>query len=108
MEIKYNFGNYSQKEAYQKIDSFLDKLVEEHSDLVYHPQKKWNKEKDKMDFSFESKGFYLSGNIKLEEGRLVLEGKLPWVAKLYSGKIEEMINKNLDELFVKRSGDYFG
>jgi hypothetical protein len=103
MEIKYNFGNYSQEEAYQKIDNFLDGLVSQYSDMIANPSKKWNPEKNKMDFGFEAKGVGIIGNIKLLEGKLILDGKVPWiVAKLYGGKIEKMINENLDELFVKK------
>jgi hypothetical protein len=102
MEIKYNLGNYSQEEAYQKIDSFLDGLVEKHSDLISNPQKEWNNEKDKMEFGFEAKGYNIEGTINILEDKLVLNGKLPWVARMFSGKIEEIINKQLDELFVKK------
>lgn len=108
MEINYYLGNYCKGEAYQKIDNFLDGLVNEHKDMISNPQKKWNESKDKMNFSFEAKGFNISGNIKLEKDKLVLDGKLPWAAKLISGKIEKMITKNLDSLFKKKSGDYFG
>jgi hypothetical protein len=99
MEIKYNLGNYSQEEAYEKIDVFLDGLVKQHADLVSNPQKKWNPEKNKMDFGFEAKGYNITGNIKLQGKELILDGKLPWVAKMFSGKIEDMVTKQLDALF---------
>jgi hypothetical protein len=102
MEIKYNFGNYSQKEAYQKIDSFLEGLVKEHSDLVYNPQKEWNKNKDQMNFSFEAKGFNIKGDIKIQDKELILTGKLPFLARMFSDTIEKVIYKNLDNLFVKK------
>ena len=108
MQIKYNLGKYSQEEAYQKIDTFLDGLVSQYSDMISNPSKTWNESKDKMDFSFEAKRYNITGNIKLQEGQLVLDGKLPFAARLFSGKIEGIINKQLDELFVKKSGDYFG
>ncbi len=109
MLIKYNLGNYSQEEAYQKIDSFLDGLVKEHSNLVSNPQKEWNASKDKMNFSFEAKGYNINGDIIIQGKELVLNGKLPLVARMFSGKIERMINENLDNLFNKKtSGDYFG
>ena len=57
MEIEYNLGNYSQEEAYQKIDAFLDGLVRQYSDMISNPQKSWNESKDKMNFAFEAKGF---------------------------------------------------
>ncbi|MGY4884029.1 MAG: polyhydroxyalkanoic acid system family protein [Nanobdellota archaeon] len=102
MEIKYNLGNYSQEEAYQKIDTFLDGLVNQYSDLVSNPSKTWNTSKDKMNFGFEAKGYNISGDINLRKGELVLNGKLPWVAKMFSGKIEEMVLKQLGELFPNK------
>jgi hypothetical protein len=99
MEIKYNLGNYSQAEAYKKIDTFLDGLVKEHSDIVSNPNKKWNPEKNRMDFEFEAKGYNISGNIKLQGKELILDGKLPWAVKMFSGKIEKMVVTQLDKLF---------
>jgi hypothetical protein len=34
MQIIYSFGNYSQEQAYEKIDSFLDGLVSQYSDMI--------------------------------------------------------------------------
>ena len=103
MKIEYNIPNYTKAEAYIIIDDFLNNLVSEHSDLVSNPSKTWNASKDKMDFEFEAKGINVSGDIKLLEGKLVLNGDLPWlVERLYGGKIETMIKENLDTLFVKK------
>lgn len=52
-----------------------------------------------MDFNFEAKGFNINGDITLKERELILNGKLPFAARLFSGKIEKMINEKLDELF---------
>jgi hypothetical protein len=101
MEIKYNLGNYSQKEAYEKVNILLDDLVKKHSNLISNPVKNWNSFKDKMDFGFEAHGYNISGDIKLQGKELIFYGKLPWALRLSSGKIEEIITKQLDELFPK-------
>lgn len=99
MRIKYNLKGYSPREAYEKIDKFLDGLVKEHRNLISNPQKKWNDERNKMDFSFEVMGSNIKGDIKLQGKELILNGKLPFLARIYSGRIEDIIKKQLEELF---------
>ena len=101
MEIKYPLGNYNKEDAYQKIDSFLDGLVNQYQKMIANPQKKWNESKDVMDFGFTAKGFNISGDIKINNNHLILNGKLPFAASFFKGTIERMITEKLDELFVK-------
>jgi len=51
-----------------------------------------------MDFSLYARGFDISGKIQLYDNLIVLEGNLPFLAKLYQGKIESMIRQKLKEL----------
>jgi hypothetical protein len=100
MEIKYDISKYTQKQAYEKIDNFLDSLVIQHSEMISDPVKNWNDEKDKMEFRFKVKGFNIEGIINILDDKLVLNGKLPFVARLYSEKIESIIKEQLEELFL--------
>jgi len=102
MEIKYNLKNYSQCEAYNKIDLFLDGLVSQYKNMISNPKKKWNDEKDYMDFGFEAMGFNIKGDIKLQGKELILNGRLPLLARVYSGRIEKIIKGKLEELLPKR------
>jgi hypothetical protein len=99
MEIKYPLNNYTKEDAYHLIDGFLDSLVNQYSDMISNPEKEWNKQKDKMNFGFEAKGFNISGDIRLQEKELILNGKLPFAARLFSGKIEKIVKGKLEELF---------
>lgn len=101
MEIKYNLSPYNKTDAYYLIDTFLDSLQKEHADSITDSSKTWNDKKDVMEFGFTAQGFNITGNIKINEDNLVLNGKLPFAARLFSGKIERIINEKLDELFVK-------
>ena len=98
MDIKYNYF-CSNQIAYEKIDGFLDNLTSQYSDMVSNPIKKWNDSKDRMDFSFEVKGFKVDGNIQLYKGKLFLDGKLPLLARPFSGKIENTSKSELEKLF---------
>lgn len=100
MQIKHKH-NLSKGEAYQKIDTFLDGLQEEYSSEISNPNKSWNSDYDRMDFSFKARGFKLNGVVCLVDGMVILEGKLPWLARAYSSKIEEVIIGQLDDLLSK-------
>jgi hypothetical protein len=99
MRIEYPISNYTKAEAYTKIDTFLDNLVKEHSGHISDPEKKWNGNKDIMDFSFKAMSFKTSGNIKLLDGKVVLDGSLPFLARAISGTIEKTIKTELKKLF---------
>jgi hypothetical protein len=102
MKIEYNIPNYTKAEAYIIIDDFLNNLVSEHSDLVSNPSKTWNASKDKMDFGFKVMVFNTSGNIQLLEEKIVLDGKVPFLATSLSGTIEKTIRANLEKAFPKK------
>ena len=98
MEINHDY-NCSKQVAYTKIDGFLNELTNKYSDMISNPLKKWNDSNDKMDFSFKVKGFNIEGNIQLYNNKLILNGKLPFLARLFSGKIETTIKSELERLF---------
>ena len=97
MEIRYKH-NKTKDEAYKAIDSFLDKLVIQYKDKVKNYSKNWNSSKDIMNFSLYARGFKISGKVQLEDGLIILEGKLPLLVKFYQGEIESMIKKTLKEI----------
>jgi len=98
MKIDYSY-NCSYEEAYNRIDSFLDGLANEYSDMISNQSREWNDSKDKMNFSFDVKGFSINGNIQLKENGLTLEGEVPFPANLFEGKIRSTIESKLDDLF---------
>ncbi|MCA9487902.1 MAG: polyhydroxyalkanoic acid system family protein [Nanoarchaeota archaeon] len=98
MEIRYGY-DCGKNIAYQKVDGLLTKLETEHSDKISDASRKWNPSKDYMEFSFKVKGFNISGDVSLYENNLVLNGKIPFVARAFSGTIKETINNTLDKLF---------
>ncbi|MCX6749962.1 MAG: hypothetical protein NTZ83_00725 [Candidatus Pacearchaeota archaeon] len=101
IEIRYNTENYSPEEVYEKINSLSDSLVLRYPNLVSKPKIKWNKDKDAMNFKFKSRGFDVSGNIKLDENELIVYGNIPLAAKLYREEIAEKIKDRLGKALPK-------
>lgn len=101
MEIKYPLGPYNKEDAYQLVDTFLDKLQAEHADSIKNASKTWNDNKDMMNFQFNAMNFDIKGDIKIHDDHLILNSKLPLLARVFSGTIEDTIVKNLDQLFIQ-------
>ena len=62
-------------------------------------QTKWNEGLTQMDFSMALIGFKIGGKAYLKDYQVTLEGKLPFMVKMFSSQIENMILKELDCLF---------
>lgn len=99
MRIEYDISKYTLQEAYTIIDTHLDGLLKDNIDKISNPTKQWNNEKNKMDFGFDINKVNINGNIKLEEKKLIVEGKLPWIARMYNGKVKDIIIEQLEEWF---------
>ena len=97
MIIKYKH-NKTKDEAYKAIDGLLNELKKQYKEIIQDYSGSWNSSKDIMDFSLYAKGFKISGKIQLYDNLIVLEGNLPFLAKLYQGKIESMIKQTLKEI----------
>ena len=90
--------NKAKDEAYKAIDGLLNELKKQYKEIIQDYSGSWNSSKDIMDFSLYAKGFKISGKIQLYDNLIVLEGNLPFLAKLYQGKIESMIIQKLEEI----------
>ncbi len=94
--------NYQHKlpheEAYGRINTLLARLQEQYSDKISNPQTRWNQDHTQMDFSVEIMGFKTNGQVYLRNGQITLDGKLPFLARMLTGRIESMIKKQLEGL----------
>ena len=99
MQIKYPYDGGKDK-AYEKIDSLLSELETKYADQISELYKEWNDSKDFMNFKFKVRGFSVVGDIKIEEKKVILNGKLPLAGKIFKGKIKSTIEDTLKELFV--------
>ena len=85
-------------ESYKRISNLLSGLQSQYADKITNPTTSWNSDHTRMDFSMEIMGFRTSGQICLTDHMATLDGKIPLMARPFSGKIENMIKSKLDEL----------
>ena len=98
MKIKYSHS-LSLHEAYRRVSNLLAELQNKYSEYISNPQTKWNADNTKMDFSMEVKGFSVKGKIILTDKLITVEGELPFLARIFKGKIEAYIMEALEKLF---------
>jgi len=97
MKIDYKH-NLAPEEAYRRINNLLTDLQSQYADKISNPQTSWNPEHTRMAYSMEIMGFRTKGEVTLNNGQVSLDGKLPLMARMFSGKIEEMVKTQLDDL----------
>ena len=97
MRIDYNH-NLASGEAYRRISNLLSDLQRQYADKISNPQTSWDKNHTRMDYSMEIMGFSTKGQVTLMDGQVSLEGKLPFMARMFSGRIEEMVRTQLDSI----------
>jgi hypothetical protein len=96
MIINYKH-NLNKEEAYTRLDSFLTELKDKYQDHISNLNQNWVND-DQMDFGVNIMGFNLNGSVYLKEHEVVLDGKLPFLARAFSSKIEEKIKENLENV----------
>lgn len=95
MEVQVNH-NYSEAEALEKMKTFLGKLKEEYSDKVDNINENW--EGNSGSYSCNFSGMKLEGNIKVTDGKVVVNGKIPFFAMPFSSVIESTIKNEIDKV----------
>lgn len=98
MKIEYEHG-LTKKRVYEKLNSLLPQLEQKYSNEVNNVHSAWNGNKDRMDFSFDAKGFTLEGSMAITDNLITIEGKVPFLARPFQGIAEKRIKSQLEEIF---------
>jgi hypothetical protein len=95
MEITIDH-KYSEAEALTKMKSFLTKLKEEHQDKVGGIKENWNG--NEGDYSCNFNGMTLSGHIQVTDGKVIVNGKVPFLLKPFESLIENTIRNEANKV----------
>lgn len=90
IETAHSLGK---EEARGRLERFLGKIQEEYANQVSDLKQNW--EGDRLDFSFTTYGFQISGAAELFDDAVKLKGTLPMAAMLFKGRIEQTIREYL-------------
>ena len=97
MNIEHKYNGTS-KHAYQQIDTLLTSLQQQYGNKISNPSTSWNSSRDRMAFSFGVYGFTLKGTIQIQDEKVVIDGKVPLLARAFQRKVEILIRGKLEEI----------
>ena len=78
-----------QNEALNRIRKLLSNVEKRFSGQLKDVQQEWNN--NEGSFSFSVMNMPVSGTLKVNEGDVLLDGKIPLAASLFKGKIKSVI-----------------
>jgi hypothetical protein len=93
-EVSHDLG---EKEATARLRGFSDALRAKYADQVKNLEESWN-EDGSLTFSFKTMGLKIGGDICVGEDTVKLDGKLPFAAVAFKGKIEQEIREQLERV----------
>jgi hypothetical protein len=89
--------NTSKHVARGKVDQRLGQLLAQfggHADEIEH---EWSG--DTMRFKGKARGISVQGTVEITDAAIVIDAKLPLVAKLFEGRIREAVQREADAMF---------
>ncbi len=89
----------SEEEALGRIKSLLHKLKHEQKDKISNVKEEWSH--NTGHFHFTAMGFDLSGAIKVHNGHVDINAKIPMAIYLFRNKIKQTIEEKASELLSK-------
>ncbi len=84
--------------AVERLKGFVGRVQKQFKDQVTRMESNWNE--NCLNFSMTSYGFELSGVLTVDEDSAHLEGKLPFPALAFRGKIEKSFQQELQKALV--------
>ena len=83
--------------ARRKIDARLQELVGQHGHYLSEINQQW--EGDRLLFSGSAKGFKVNGSVEITDSEVILDGKLPLIAKPFESRIKSTIEHEAATMF---------
>ena len=89
--------NTTKEEARKKIAQRLGQLLGQYGHYLSESQTNWCG--DRLDFSGKAKGFSASGSVEITETEVILDGKLPLIARPFEPRIKHTIEHEAETMF---------
>lgn len=86
----------SSSEARSRVEALVVEISEQYGDMISELQGDWNQ--NCLSVSFRAMGFAISSDVRVEEERVAVDGKIPMAALPFKGKIQNTIVDKLNEL----------
>lgn len=84
--------------AKKKINERIAQLFSQYGHYLSDSEHKW--EGDRLYFSGAAKGFKTSGTVEVTDTEVIIDGKLPLVAKPFEPRVKSTIEKEAAAMFA--------
>jgi putative polyhydroxyalkanoate system protein len=91
--------NLPRDEARKRLERFAQRLEQKFQNQVSDLQQSW--QDDTLNFRFKTFGIQLEGDISVADDALNVDGKLPFSAMMFRGKIENSIREELERIVAE-------
>ena len=96
MKVAWRHG-LTQKQAKALLERFIERALAEHGGRVAEHHQEW--QGDTLHFSAKAMGVRVSGTATVTETEVVVDAKLPLLAKPFEGRVRQRIEQELRNLF---------
>ena len=95
MEIRRHH-NMTMDAAVQLTDQILPRFIEQAGDNVSNIQRQWDG--NVLRFAFRTRGMNIKGTFLVTDHEIIIESKLPFMARPFEGRVRSAIEQQLDIL----------
>ena len=89
--------NTTKAAARQKVEKRLDDLQRQYGHYASHIQKNW--QGDRLDFEVKARGFTGKGTVEVTDTEVIIDGKLPLIARPFEPRIKNTIEREAEAMF---------
>jgi putative polyhydroxyalkanoate system protein len=91
--------NTTKSEARQIVEKRLDELQRQYGHYANDVQKDW--QGDRLDFEVKARGFTGKGTVEITDSEVIIDGKLPLIAKPFESRIKSTLEQEATDMFRK-------
>ena len=89
--------NTTRDAARQIVDQKIHQLLGQYGHYLSESQHAWDGHR--LTFNGSARGFKASGSLEITESEVIVEGKLPLIAKPFEPRIRNTVEKEVAEMF---------
>jgi hypothetical protein len=89
----------TKEEARKIVDRRLGDLLAQYGHYATEAKTEWNG--DRFDFSGKARGFSASGFVEITDTEVIIDGKLPLIAKPFEPRIKSTVEREAEQMFRK-------
>ena len=97
--MRITVPHHTDKEtARRKINERLGQIFAQYGHYLSESNHKWDG--DRLEFSGVAKGFKANGTVEVTDSEVIIDGKLPLIAKPFEPRIKSTIEREASSMFA--------